>query len=326
MRHPRPTIVVPDGAMPPGGLHCTTMPTFEYRLRNILRAPDSEPVSAEDYKAITGARKGVLEATAIERSYKTVLENYFEFEAELHRCRVRTTAGLGQDWSSFQEDLMHVNRRLGNLLSSSRGLLDSVQRRLARLYSESSRVVRQFQAHRKAAMQDDIDFWAVEAIRDHVQHYDVGVHRMSIAWPGPGVTDDDRDNGVSPFCLIDRLEAGQRSPNKKQLARLRGRHGNHLLLSTLVRSHTDTLSRLHNGVRESMGSDLQTWEATLEDALDRPRWQNNVLALEVVKLQGDQDIEVGQIFRGLVTQRRELARAQAYVTDFGQAGGRRERG
>lgn len=83
-------------------------------------------ISRENFDEAKMAHDCLGEALRIEEKFNIILENYREFESELLSLCLNFAIFSDRTWSSFQNEIHIVNRRVLNLLTTSRLYVDQI--------------------------------------------------------------------------------------------------------------------------------------------------------------------------------------------------------
>ena len=93
-------------------------------VRQAFGSRSSLPIEAVDYDDLTEARNGLLQLRFAEEKFDVVLQNFLELETELLSTTAREMLYGAAQYDWFQQERGLLNRRLLNLLSSTRGYID----------------------------------------------------------------------------------------------------------------------------------------------------------------------------------------------------------
>lgn len=153
----------------------------------ILGRPPEIPISADDFAAIKDARRVLTEVFSIEESYDLVVSNYIELEQEVLTAAATEVCRDGQSYNDFFELRSTVNRRFVNLLSACRAYIDQTPQALVNCSTSSSLAREQFKSCLSENYNKSFSYRFFEALRNHVQHCGLAVHRVSInsRWTQP---------------------------------------------------------------------------------------------------------------------------------------------
>ena len=94
---------------------------MDYGLaRLVFGSPKFIKLSKQEYEDIKDSRNILLESLFIEQKFDLLIDDYLEFETELLEIGARELVRGSGDWTEFQDQRNHMNRRVVNLLSAAR--------------------------------------------------------------------------------------------------------------------------------------------------------------------------------------------------------------
>jgi hypothetical protein len=231
---------------------------------------DVEPVeiSPVEFDRIAEARDKLVRVSMIEEKFIMVLENFIEFEKQLHGLTLQQAVYLRVDWSEFQDAIYIVNRRLMNLLASCRLYLDQVSHDVSRLFGRHSVVLQTFKIARSHEFDNTLGFMMMEALRNHLQHHSIAVQELS--FPGKRHEQDGEvtfHHGIQPHLRVTELRENDRLTQKvrERLASLDDR----VCITPWVKEYVEGLSRVHEALHTAMIEHVDQWDAELSSMLER---------------------------------------------------------
>lgn len=139
-------------------------------------------IDSERFLALQDARNILIGALAIEEKYDLLFSNYLELEKDClnyaTECMVKGSLGYDEITKARQS----INRRLVNLLTSTRLYTDHIQQNIKLCIAQDSN----FKVKKLMAKQYDENFSYrfMEALRNYVQHCGLAIHYFStpIRW------------------------------------------------------------------------------------------------------------------------------------------------
>jgi hypothetical protein len=144
------------------------------------------PISEDEFQAIKTARAVLSAAFALEESYDLLISNYVELEQELLLAAAETLARDRHAYDSFFDLRATINRRAVNLLTASRLYLDQAPQYLGACASTPETAKSELKKRLSAHYDSSYSYRLLEALRNHVQHCGLAVHKLSIGsrWTG----------------------------------------------------------------------------------------------------------------------------------------------
>jgi len=264
-------------------------------------------LTAREFEEIGIAKRGFLLALGIEEKFHLLLENFAEFEAELLNLSLQHLVFADISWSSFQGDIYTVNRRLVNLLSSTRLYIDHLLHELTASYGSASGIVSATKARLASEYDSSLSFRTIDVIRNHLQHRSLPVDGVKHT----ASRDESEDavsvrHNASPRLNILELRA---DPKVKQsvvaeLATL----GNEVCVTPLVREYVEAIGRVDEGVRAAMASDVGRWDSQMSAWVERAKTVfGNAAGLAAVRIGADdQERNAEDLFLAFIDRRRLL--------------------
>lgn len=225
-------------------------------------------VDAADYEAIGKARLSTNQALAVEDKYSLILQNYFEFEQQLHRLALKNLLYRGSEWSDFVDDIRDVNRVIMNLLSAQRMYIDQVPQHLNRVFSPSDSQSKEFVAARMVEFNKSTGYRILYTLRNHAQHGEFPVQSLSL-------NSEWFENRQLKHCLHTATAFAHRGDlvrNKALNAKVREEISampEKIDLAPFVRENMSSFARLHRAARDEFRPRLEESDFSLRVAYDR---------------------------------------------------------
>lgn len=136
------------------------------------------PLTEQQYAEARAAMRHVLGALSVEEKFNLVLENFEEFERELLAGALGRSLFRREDWSEQMTELHRVNRRLVNLLATTRLYVDQVPHDLRNMYGPGARHVELFTAFKAREYMKRLGYRVMEALRNYMQHRSLPIHAL----------------------------------------------------------------------------------------------------------------------------------------------------
>jgi hypothetical protein len=234
-------------------------------------AGDFIEISREEFIQLQRARANIFAALSIEELLDNTVENFLELEGDMLTTGLRRGVTLDWRWNSFVEDRQRVNRRLGNLLSSARQLIDSTPLQLEKIFGPDSAAATELKKAQSYAYDGSFAYRLMEALRNHTQHQGMPVGEISVPHSRETVKGVVRWGcTLKAKILISELAENERF--KKTIANeLASRGEEELDLFPLVREYLGGIGAAFRKLRECMNVDVKRWESMLRAAVRRGR-------------------------------------------------------
>jgi len=280
-------------------------------------------LSEAEYLEIETAKHRVIILTGIEEKYELLFSNYAEYERTLLDLSLDKLLHVHRGYSDFHDDRGLVNRRLVNLLSSTRAYVDQVTHDVGELAGADAQEFikalfsREYDAH--------LSYRVMETLRNYVQHRSLPVGAMEYpsGWDkGPPTPLSRRRHRV--LASLDTEALGDSgSPFKLGvLQELQAFKKRFLPLTTMVRQYIDCFGRVHGDLRKRVESTANEAERVIRVAHER--------AIEacgsgsgvgvVIRRESDEGdrIEQHDIFLEMLDRRRDIVSRNATHLNLSQ--------
>lgn len=238
--------------------------------REVLECKHFLHISEDEFTSASGARERTVKAAGIEEKLDMVLQNYIEYEHELLQIVLRNALFSLGDWSDFHDIIHDVNRRLANLLSTTRLYLDHLRHDAAPLFERAGRDATAIKAITSAEYDGRLGYRVMEALRNYVQHRGLPLHSLTLG--GKWLDTDEghlRKERVDLFLKVDCIaKDGKFKPGILEELR---RGDSKLPLKPLVRDYITGLMRIQQRVREELRSVYEVDDTLLASLVERYR-------------------------------------------------------
>ena len=160
-----------------------------YIRQNILGNAPELPINEEQFEELAEARIVLTAAFGLEESYDLLIGNYVEVEKELLVAAASEAVRDRNEYQDFFELRSTINRRIVNLLTTTRLYLDQAPQRLKNCATDPEKARTEFKLRTNEHYDGFFSYRFLEALRNHVQHCGLAVHRLShkSKWIGEGV-------------------------------------------------------------------------------------------------------------------------------------------
>jgi hypothetical protein len=288
---------------------------MRFKVVNLI-GRDGFDVSAAEFEQIVGARRGLLAVLAIEEKFNLLLENYAEFEADLLTRSLRRLVFAESGWSGLQDDIHAVNRRLANVLSSTRLYIDQILHELSALSGSVPSIVEFARSQLSSEYDLRLGYRAMEVIRNHLQHRNFPVRTLSVKM----VFDRDEEprrvrHHLTPCLSVADLR--EDSKIKQSVVTELAAAGDAVPITPLVREYVEALGRIHHDIRAALADHVARWDKELLDVLERgtATFTSPVLLAAICESDGNEEPDQSeQLFAELTERRLYLASRSAHAS------------
>ena len=243
----------------------------KYRLeKRVLRGPYLLNLRKADFDKYLRARNIILMAINIEEAFDVLIDNYLEFETTLLQSTNQYLIRFVDTHETFQSERRLLNRKLINLLTTSKAYLDQTDHQLSNNFGKSSTQYTSFSKKRKSEYNSRLGYRVMESVRNHVQHYGWPIHSVEYHSQLMGVMDKPK----FLFAIIPFMKTKYLEENKKfkptilsELKSIENQKG--IDLRPIIREHIEALTDIHTEVRASMQEHIKESEDLFAVAIRR---------------------------------------------------------
>lgn len=226
-------------------------------------------LAQDRYAELVCARNRVFEALYIEEKFAYLVENYRELEIEALASTVHHATLPQRSWSEMVADIHLFNRRIINLLTTTRLYLDQVPQHLMAICSGDTEPT--LEARFKTALSvrygGSFAYRLLEALRNYVQHRGLPLSEVR-----RGCHIADPHDASSPLLSTIRLvldaeglaaDPRFKRPVADELGCLEGK----LDLRPMIREYVALIAEAHEELRTALSPRLAIWAAEVSDAI-----------------------------------------------------------
>jgi len=275
-------------------------------------------ISDREFDEAKVAKQNLLEVLSIEEKFNLILENYAEYENELLTLSLKHMIFSGRDWSSFENEIHIISRRLINLLTICRLYIDQIPHNLNSIYGAGSGKIEMLKGRMSQEYDSNLGYRVLEALRNYVQHRGLPIYRLEY-----NASRQENTSGIyfkhiiTPYLSVSRLKEEKRfkSVVLNELETIRDL----IDLKPLVRQYMESLGRVHQFIRELLTNDVTKWDSAILQIqkLYCDQFAEDALGLAVVVQENDSNrAETIQIFDDMIKHRQWLIRKNRMLTHY----------
>lgn len=207
------------------------------------------PISPTDFEEARQIKEVVVTLLGFEERFNILIENYGEFERELLNITLDNALSTGVSWGKFTDSLHTLNRRLINLLTTCKLYLDQLHHTLSGLDMPDQDLAGAVREKCSHEYDSRIGYRVMEALRNHVQHRGLPIHRISHSdkWRDDRIA---RKHTATVFILPSRLADDPKF--KKSVLRELQQMSDVVDLKPLVREYLTGIIAIHQFVRDQL--------------------------------------------------------------------------
>ncbi|WP_122665136.1 hypothetical protein [Pseudomonas viridiflava] len=220
-------------------------------------------LTPSEYISIQLARRILGIALNIEEKYDLALCNYLEFEKEQLILTLDNLANsVHFDYHHSYKILSTLNRRLVNFLSTAKQYTERVAGLASKCSTNESETENTISTLLSKHYDDTLDYRAMEALRNHVNHYGLAVHTIST--PSKWTLTEQKKADQLVFNLEIYAEKTALAENSKFKRNILDELPDRYDLKKGARAYIGAISHVHEEVRRLIGDSADTARKTIE--------------------------------------------------------------
>jgi hypothetical protein len=269
-------------------------------------------LTESEYLEIVTAKRRLVILVGIEEKFDLLFANYGEYESTLLNLSLENMLGYSNSYSHFHDARGLVNRRLLNLLSSTRAYVDQVTHDVGELAGASAKD--QAKDHLKTLFSGEYDghlaYRVLEALRNYVQHRSLAVGSLSFGskWFEQLTPRARRRHSLQVYLDTDAL-VGDDYFKSSVLQELRASGKGNVLLTPMVRQYVDCFGHVHRQLRTYVEATAREAENLFRGTHERGVANCGGKPVGIVVRRESSDgvrLEQHDIFLDLIDRRREF--------------------
>ncbi|MFJ5283023.1 hypothetical protein ACIP66_04085 [Pseudomonas sp. NPDC088429] len=235
---------------------------------NVLGRNPEVDISKEEFENIKQCNAALNAALAVEEKYELITCNYLEYEQDLLNCALAHQLRFSADYTDMFDEITKFNRRITNILTSTRMYMDHMPRHLKRCLpaEDKTEVESFFEMLTHGEYDAYFEYAFLEALRNHLQHAGLCVSQVTLDNRNYPVSDGGRlwENRTLVFTEKKLLD-GNPDFKKSVINRMPDK----IELTTAIRVYIGCISRIHDKVRDKIQISVDAARASLEEILKK---------------------------------------------------------
>lgn len=217
-------------------------------------------IDESTFEKIKQARICLNSIIAIEEKYQILFNNFIELEKECLNLTTDYMLDKNSDYSGFFDIKLAFNRRLINLLTSTKLYIDQIQPHVRSCLPNKEMLAEEVKALFSMEYDNNFEYRFMEALRNYVQHRSLAVHSTS---HGGKWTTLDKSKGLeftSSFYTL-RAEVENDSAFKKSVL---SEMPEKVDLIYATRVYIESINRIHCAIRDMTCNQVNDSRALIE--------------------------------------------------------------
>ena len=262
--------------------------TYVLRIAALGRFPEID-IDIDRYNTIKQSKSILNHSLAIEEKYEILIQNYLEFEKGLLNVTASDMIKLPVGYNEFFDVRLIFNRLIVNLLTAARLYIDQLHRHVRACLPEDRDILTKTKAVLSEQYDSHPEYRFMEALRNHVQHYGLAVHKSS---SGGKRTSLDEDGFLEYAVNIasQKTLLSENSDFKKQV--LDEIHDT-VDLKLATRGYIASLSNVHEAIRTIIQASVSKARHELELAISdyKKVLKDKVIGLSAMHFDGKRNLQ-----------------------------------
>ncbi len=223
---------------------------MNYCLRVLaIGHPHKVDLSKDEFEALKGAKDTLTKFFSFTENYRLVVQSYREVERAKHEAELDHMLYSNFGYESLADARVALNAPIVGYLSSARYFLDSTDKFVSKVLSESE--VAAYQKLR-SKIYDEVPHYAfIEALRNYVQHRELPIHSVTYH----NFLEDKKNHATSDMVTSLSLCAAQETLRKDKKFKQSALAGLPERISIVggIRHHMEGIWRLHDYLMKQHG-------------------------------------------------------------------------
>lgn len=238
-----------------------------YKLIKFDHGKTESEIDKVHAENIIRAKWFLIELLSMEEKYDIIIQNYKEFELLILELTLNHQLYRGKDWSDIKGELLEVNRKLINVLTSTKLYIDQLKHSAKIVFESSSQDVQTLDNYISAQYDSNPSYRFFEALRNHVQHRDLPIHRIRYNENVYDETKELSEFNINVHCLVKNLMADKKF-KKQVLVDLGSQDKDYIDIKYHLRKYIQSIGIINDFVRERAESKAEEKENLICSLLD----------------------------------------------------------
>lgn len=237
---------------------------MKYMLKKLVldRTPDI-PINEDRFESLKKARKTLTEVFSIEEKYELLLSNFLDFIKEPLILSAENMVREEVSYSGYFDIRLSLNRRIVNLLTSSKMYIDHLLGHIQVFASMDEKVKDTVKGYLSEKYDISFEYRFMEAIRNHVQHRGLVVHSTPIG----GMWKEEEDIKQMEYGINIYAQKKILAENRKFKKSILKEMPEKVELQYASKVYVSHLNDIHIKVRNKVKDIVDTSRGVLQDAI-----------------------------------------------------------
>lgn len=228
-------------------------------------------ISKSEFDKLKASKEALKSAKAIEEKYDLLMSNFLELEKEILKQLAKQMILSLDSYKDFYELQSVIDRRVVNLLTSTKLYYDQIEKHVRTCMGGNIDFGKQAKNYFCAEYDNCFEYRFMEALRNHVQHYGLAVHSVSL--PSKWIGEDENRQFVHQILIYaTKAELSHNTDFKKSVFT---EMPEKVELIKAIRIYIGCLSNVHERIRKLIKTNVSLSRANIEDVIHRYRENNS---------------------------------------------------
>ena len=236
----------------------------------IIGATVALKIDEPEFEKLKHSREVLSSAKAIEEKYDLLVSNFFEFEKEVLYQLAQKMIFVKDSYQHMYEIQSELNRRVVNLLTSTKLYYDQLEKHVRSCMKGEKQCGKEAKGYFSEEYDTHFEFRFMEALRNHVQHYGLAVHSLSL--PSKWIGEDENREMINQLKIYSTKEALSENKDFKKV--IFDEMPEKVELIKTIRIYLGCISNVHRRVRELIQANVSSSRADIEGVILRYKEAN----------------------------------------------------
>lgn len=222
-------------------------------------------IDESEFEKLKSSREILLSAKAIEEKYDLLISNFLELEKEILSQLAEHMIFSQFSYQDTYNLISVLNRRVANLLTSTRLYYDQIEKHVRTCMKGEKKFGKEVKAYFSDEYDTNFEYRFMEALRNHVQHYGLAVHSLSL--PSKWVGENESKQMINQLKINSTKD--ELSQNKEFKSSVFSEMPEKVELTKAIRIYIGCFSNVHKRIRDLINFNVSLSRADIEDVIHR---------------------------------------------------------
>lgn len=222
-------------------------------------------IDESEFDQLKQSREVLLSAKAIEEKYDLLISNFFELEKEILTQLAQQMIFVKDSYQHMYEIQSEINRRVVNLLTSTKLYYDQLEKHVRTCMNDEKECGKEAKGYFSEEYDEHFEYRFMEALRNHVQHYGLAVHSLSL--PSKWIGEGENSELINKLKIYSTKETLSQNKDFKKV--VFNEMPSKVELVKAIRIYVGCFSNVHSRVRELVQVNVLSSRSDIEGAISR---------------------------------------------------------